>query len=161
MKYHRFAGASLLLCACSFSLPAQVVISPADLANLKQVSDPQISPSGKEVAYVVTTPVDPGKHKSAHIWIAATGEAATSVPFISATQATQHRDGRRMAAAWPSFRIVRLLWLTRRQVHFIFPSIMPEPAPISQPRRIASHRMTPIQVCNSGSSLRMVERRRR
>jgi len=82
MKYPRFAGASLLLYACSFSLPAQVVISPADLANLKQVSDPQISPSGKQVAYVVTTPVDPGKHKNAHVWIATTGEAGKAVPYI-------------------------------------------------------------------------------
>ncbi len=67
MKYPRFAAATLVLGAYSICLPAQVVISPADLANLKLVSDPQISPSGKEVAYAVTTPVDPGKHKSAHL----------------------------------------------------------------------------------------------
>ena len=68
-------------CMTTFSTHAQKVVDPADIANLKQVSTPQISPDGKSVVYVVTTPVAAGKHKNAHIWIASTDAQGSARPF--------------------------------------------------------------------------------
>ncbi|HMD21548.1 MAG TPA: hypothetical protein VKH40_14565, partial [Alloacidobacterium sp.] len=67
----------------SFSLAQQAkVIDPSDIANLKHVSTPEISPDGKLVAYVVSTPVAAGEHKDAHIWITSTDEAGHAHPFV-------------------------------------------------------------------------------
>ena len=67
----------------SFSLAQQAkVIDPTDIANLKNVSTPEISPDGKLVAYVVTTPVAAGEHKDAHIWITSADEAGHTHPFV-------------------------------------------------------------------------------
>jgi dipeptidyl aminopeptidase/acylaminoacyl peptidase len=67
----------------SFSLAQQgKVIDPPDIANLKHVNFPQMSPDGKLVAYVVNTPVAAGEHKDAHIWITPTGEAGHAHPFV-------------------------------------------------------------------------------
>jgi dipeptidyl aminopeptidase/acylaminoacyl peptidase len=82
MKYAPPAIASMLLCACCLGVHAQKMIDPSDIANVKQVTDPQISPDGKEVAYVVTTPVDPGKHKDAHIWLFKTDMVGDAIPFV-------------------------------------------------------------------------------
>lgn len=44
-----------------------------DLFKFKRVGDPQISPDGKQVVYVVTTITDPAANKtSANLWLAAT-----------------------------------------------------------------------------------------
>src|SRR5262245_56128338 len=44
-----------------------------DLFKFKRVSDPQISPDGKQVVYVVATIVDPAQNKTnANLWLAAT-----------------------------------------------------------------------------------------
>ena len=82
MKYAPLAVAGMLLCACYLSLQAQKTVDPSDIANVKQVSDPQISPDGKQVAYVITTPVDPGKHKDAHIWLSNTDQPGNAAPFV-------------------------------------------------------------------------------
>jgi len=76
------AAAGTLLCACSLASQAQKVVDPADIADLKLVSDPQISPDGKQVAYIVNTPVDSGKHKDARIWLAATDGSEKAIPFV-------------------------------------------------------------------------------
>ena len=68
-------------CTMTLSAHAQKVVGPADIANLKQVSAPQISPDGKSVVYVVTTPVAAGKHKDAHIWITSTDGPGSAHPF--------------------------------------------------------------------------------
>lgn len=82
MRYVPTLMAGVLLfasCVCAQELKT---VDPADIANLKQVSDPQISPDGKDVAYVVSTPVDPGKHKDARIWLSPTDVAGQARPFI-------------------------------------------------------------------------------
>jgi dipeptidyl aminopeptidase/acylaminoacyl peptidase len=77
------------------------IVSPADIANLKQVGAPQISPDGKLAVYVVTTPVAAGAHKNAHIWITAADQPGSSRPFaLSAGADTYPRwapDGRSIA----------------------------------------------------------------
>ncbi|QNI30546.1 S9 family peptidase [Alloacidobacterium dinghuense] len=73
----------ILSVACtSFSHAQTKIVDPSDIANLKRVSDPQISPDGKLVAYVVNTPVAAGAHKDAHIWITSSDEAGHAQPFI-------------------------------------------------------------------------------
>jgi dipeptidyl aminopeptidase/acylaminoacyl peptidase len=58
------------------------IVEPADIANLKTVSDPQISPDGNLVAYVVQTPVAAGEHKDAHIWLASGSQFGEAHPFV-------------------------------------------------------------------------------
>jgi dipeptidyl aminopeptidase/acylaminoacyl peptidase len=73
----------LFTISASFSFSQrEKIVDPADIANLKQVSTPQISPDGKVVAYVVNTPVAAGEHKDAHIWITPTDEAGYARPFV-------------------------------------------------------------------------------
>ncbi len=56
-------------------------VTPEDIVNLKQVSAPDISPDGKQVVYVVTTPMPAGSHKNSHIWIASTDKSTKPQPF--------------------------------------------------------------------------------
>src|SRR6266478_1797927 len=64
----------LLLFICLVSLGADgkrpMVID--DLFRFKRVADPQISPDGKQVAYIVTTVDLPGNKSSSSIWLAST-----------------------------------------------------------------------------------------
>jgi dipeptidyl aminopeptidase/acylaminoacyl peptidase len=93
----------IALLACTSILAAQAghVVTPADIVNLKHVSDPQISPDGKLAVYVVTTPMPSGAHRNAHIWIAATDQPANPHPFaMSAATDTDARwapDGQSIA----------------------------------------------------------------
>lgn len=83
-------SALLLLVFSSLSLASaqqSKMVDPADIANLKQVSSPQISPDGTLVAYVVQTPVAAGEHRNAHIWIASAKEIGTARPFVTSTAA--------------------------------------------------------------------------
>jgi dipeptidyl aminopeptidase/acylaminoacyl peptidase len=82
MRHAQLWMAGMLLCASNLCLHGQKTMDPADIANLKQVSDPQVSPDGKNVAYVVTSPVGPDKHKDAHIWLASTAEAGKACLFV-------------------------------------------------------------------------------
>ena len=73
MYRRRLSSLSLLLVlSCAFSLVAQTARRPIkldDLARFRNVNDPQISPDGKMVAYVVgTTDVKEDKSNS-HIWM--------------------------------------------------------------------------------------------
>lgn len=63
------------------------VFEPVDLANLKQVTEPEISPDGKQIVYVVTTPVAAGKHKDAHLWIVSTDAPGQARPFVYSSAA--------------------------------------------------------------------------
>lgn len=56
-------------------------VEPDDIANLKRVESPHISPDGKLVAYSVDIPVASGKHRDAHIWIVPTDRSAPARPF--------------------------------------------------------------------------------
>jgi dipeptidyl aminopeptidase/acylaminoacyl peptidase len=59
----------------------KTVIQPADIANLKRVETPVVSPDGKLIAYTVDTPVAAGKHRDAHIWLASAGSVTAAHPF--------------------------------------------------------------------------------
>jgi len=72
-KLRAITALPLLALICQLAGAQQAkTVTPTELMNLKQVSDPQISPDGDLVAYVVTTPVAAGEHKNAHIWVAST-----------------------------------------------------------------------------------------
>jgi dipeptidyl aminopeptidase/acylaminoacyl peptidase len=82
MKYASKVAVGTLLCTCCLGLQAQKTVDPSDIADVKQVSDPQISPNGESVAYVVTSPVDSTKDKDAHIWLSPTDSTGKTVPFV-------------------------------------------------------------------------------
>lgn len=69
------------LCASPLLGQALKVVEPTDIADIEEVSDPQIAPDGKHVAYVVKVPVDSGKPKNEHIWLVSTEPAASAHPF--------------------------------------------------------------------------------
>src|SRR5215216_2425454 len=63
----------LLILALAFSLTAQTARRPLkldDLTRFRNVSDPQISPDGKFVAYVVGATDGKEDKSSSHIWMA-------------------------------------------------------------------------------------------
>jgi dipeptidyl aminopeptidase/acylaminoacyl peptidase len=76
----------LLIASLAWALPlsgqGKKTVEPADLANVKQVSDSQISPDGKLVAYVVEIPVPGGTPKNIHIWLAPADRSGRAVPFV-------------------------------------------------------------------------------
>jgi dipeptidyl aminopeptidase/acylaminoacyl peptidase len=63
----------LLICACAFSLVAQTAarrpMKVDDFSRFRNVGDPQISPDGKWVAYVVNTTDVKEDKSSSHIWM--------------------------------------------------------------------------------------------
>src|SRR5690348_2018288 len=66
--------AVLLVLACACALLAQTSRHPMkldDLARFRNVSDPQVSPDGKFVAYVVSSTDVKEDKSNAHIWMAA------------------------------------------------------------------------------------------
>jgi dipeptidyl aminopeptidase/acylaminoacyl peptidase len=70
-----------------------------DLFCFKRVSDPQISPDGKTVAYVLTTVDLPGNKSSSSIWLASTSPG-TPRPLTNTTKKDSHPrwspDGKRI-----------------------------------------------------------------
>ena len=72
-----------LLSTLSIAAQAPKVVEPADIANLKVVSSPQISPDGQLVVYVVDTPVAAGKHKDSHLWMTSADGPGTSRPLTT------------------------------------------------------------------------------
>jgi Tol biopolymer transport system component len=94
---------ALLLFTCVSNLTAQErkAVESTDLVNLKQVSDPEISPDGNLVAYVVVTPKPAGQHRNAHIWIVPT-DGSTQARLFAYSSATDispmwSPDGRSVA----------------------------------------------------------------
>ena len=61
---------ALFLLAGAGILPGQdrKTFDPIDLVNLKSVHDPQISPDGNLIAYVVETPMPAGERRNSQIW---------------------------------------------------------------------------------------------
>jgi dipeptidyl aminopeptidase/acylaminoacyl peptidase len=93
LAHRRFAMVALVSAASVFALHAQkTTIQPSDIANLRRVEAPRISPDGSLVVYAVDTPVASGKHRDAHIWLAATGEPGTARPFAYSASAEDSPD---------------------------------------------------------------------
>jgi dipeptidyl aminopeptidase/acylaminoacyl peptidase len=59
----------------------KTVIQPSDIANLRKVEPPHISPDGKLIAYAVDVPVAAGKHPDTHIWLVPSDRSAPARPF--------------------------------------------------------------------------------
>ena len=77
---HRLA--ILLLCGSALATmvhaQARHVITPVDIATLKQVTDAQIAPAGDRVIYSVRTPGDPAKLGPVRLWVVANGAGASA-----------------------------------------------------------------------------------
>ena len=74
MYRRRLSSLSLLLVlACAFSLVAQTAarrpMKLDDLSRFRNVSDPQVSPDGKLVAYTVSTTDVKDDKSSSHVWM--------------------------------------------------------------------------------------------
>jgi dipeptidyl aminopeptidase/acylaminoacyl peptidase len=71
-----------------------------DLFRFERVADPQISPDGKMVAYVVTTVDLPGNKTSSSIWLASTQDGKPPHPLTNTTKKDSHPrwspDGKRI-----------------------------------------------------------------
>src|SRR5229473_2629792 len=61
-----------------------------DLFRFQRISDPQISPDGKMVAYVVTTVDLPGNKTSSSIWLASTQDGKPPQPLTNTTKKDSH-----------------------------------------------------------------------
>jgi dipeptidyl aminopeptidase/acylaminoacyl peptidase len=81
LPFKSFATIAALLCTLPIAHAQKQTITPADLINLKHVTDPALSPDGHLVAYVVDTPVPAGKHRDAHIYLATVGVPNSAHPF--------------------------------------------------------------------------------
>jgi dipeptidyl aminopeptidase/acylaminoacyl peptidase len=75
------------------ALAQKTTIQPADIANLKRVEEPAVSPDGKLVAYTVDTPVAAGKPREAHIWLASAVGDPAAHPFA-------YSGGAELSPAW-------------------------------------------------------------
>lgn len=98
----RAAALPLCLIALAHPLHAQKkTIEPADIANLRRVEAPALSPDGHFVAYTVNTPVALNQHRDAHIWLAETDRPGTARPFVYSggadTSPAWSPDGTRLA----------------------------------------------------------------
>src|SRR5216684_2566767 len=61
-----------------------------DLFRFERIADPQISPDGKMVAYVVTTVDLPGNKTSSSIWLASTQDGKPPHPLTNTTKKDSH-----------------------------------------------------------------------
>ena len=80
------------------------VIKPEDLVDIRGVSDPQISPDGKRVAFVVSEPAEPGKPdkpRDTNIWVVPADGSEPARPFATSpkgdTAPRWSPDGRYLA----------------------------------------------------------------
>ncbi len=95
------AGVAVLLIAFAVGMQAQEkrAITFKDLISMHRVSDPQISPDGKWVAYAVATPDYDANHLSHDIWIVpiSGGEAQQVTHDGTAERPRWSPDGKRLA----------------------------------------------------------------
>src|SRR5215471_2046367 len=77
-----FACATVCLTALGFAQAGRPM-TIRDLITAVRITDPQVSPDGKSVAYVRTT-TDPASGKrNADIWLASADQEASGKPFIA------------------------------------------------------------------------------
>jgi dipeptidyl aminopeptidase/acylaminoacyl peptidase len=109
---YRFAQATVLGCALSILLPAQAAqspapadslksIEPADIVDLRAVSDPEISPDGKLIVYTVSRGVPGADHDDTSIWLVPADASQPERPLVFGVSSADHArwapDGRRIA----------------------------------------------------------------
>ena len=86
----RRVGAVVAACGLLFPVAANAqkhMVQPADIAGMKRIEEPKISPDGRQIAYAVMTPVDAGKPRNQHIWVVNTGEPGSARLFIAGSGA--------------------------------------------------------------------------
>lgn len=90
-----------LLVVSAASAQSLHVMTPTDIATLRQVSDASIAPDGKHVIYSVRTPGDPAKLGPTRLWLVATASGARAMPWPVGengdTTARWSPDGRAIA----------------------------------------------------------------
>jgi dipeptidyl aminopeptidase/acylaminoacyl peptidase len=92
--------APLLLCFLPFALPAQQqgrAFTPADWYRVTTVSNPAISPDGRQVAFTVTRVVEADNRRHSEIWVVRTdgGEPMRyTSPTVSSSSPRWSPDGR-------------------------------------------------------------------
>ena len=77
----RVGTVAAAMVAGTFAGAQSHVIEPADLANLRRIEGPRISPDGRLVAYAIHTPTAAGKPRNEHIWLVDTIKAESARPF--------------------------------------------------------------------------------
>ena len=96
-----FAVPGLWIGSLAAAQPPTHPVEAADIVNLRQVKEPQISPDGKTIAYVIETPVGASEHRNAHIWLVVADGSAPEKPFLtgglSDTSPRWSPDGKRIA----------------------------------------------------------------
>src|SRR6266487_4524172 len=98
--------ATLFACLMLAAVPAAVFaegkrpMTVEDLFRFQRVSDPQISPDGKLVAYVLGTVDLSGNKTSSSIWLTPAGKQGEPRPLTNTTKKDSHPrwspDGRRI-----------------------------------------------------------------
>src|SRR5215471_215896 len=77
-----FACATVCLTALGFAQAGRPM-TIRDLITAVRITDPQVSPDGKSVAYVRTTTDPTSGKRNSDIWIAAADQAASGKPIIT------------------------------------------------------------------------------
>ena len=87
--------------ACAIAGAQARPMQPSDLANLRTISEPRISPDGHLVAYSVHSPTAAGKPRNEHIWLAQTDRPVTARVFVGSSGSDSSPawspDGRHLA----------------------------------------------------------------
>jgi dipeptidyl aminopeptidase/acylaminoacyl peptidase len=105
-RYRSFCCRLLLFIWAAFLLSAQQrrTLTPEDVVDIRDISDAQISPDGKLVAFVVTEPADPKKPEKARnedIWMAPADGSEAARPFTASPESDNSPrwspDGRLLA----------------------------------------------------------------
>ena len=77
-------------------------MTPHDITRIRFVSDPQLSPDGQRVAFVVTTLSAERDEYLSNIWVVDTAGGHPASFHYRSQDATPRRAGPQTAHAWPS-----------------------------------------------------------
>ncbi len=81
-------GVVLMITLAIAVVPAQQIerrrgVTPEDYYSFEFLSDPEVSPDGKLVAYIVTTVDQKQNRRHSNIWVAATAGSREPRPFTT------------------------------------------------------------------------------
>jgi dipeptidyl aminopeptidase/acylaminoacyl peptidase len=76
------AACLCIAASSSLCLAQNHVMQPSDIANLKTMAEPKLSPDGHLVAFSVHTPAPATKPRNEHIWLASTDKPGSARAFI-------------------------------------------------------------------------------